>query len=66
MDDSGHRPMPINARERMLPRLAQLVASGRLTVAEADRVRNARNQDEFEDVARDISARHQRERMAEA
>ena len=45
-------------RNGLLKQLDRLLASGRLTTAEADRLREATNQDEFNAAARDISLRH--------
>jgi hypothetical protein len=47
-------------RTRLLNKLDRLVDSGRLTSAEAARLRAASNADEFDAVAREISVRHAR------
>ena len=45
-------------RHGLLKQLDRLLASGRITSAEADRLREATNRDEFDAAARDISVRH--------
>jgi hypothetical protein len=47
-------------RDRLLRQLDRLLGSGRITSAEADRLREATNRDEFDAAARDISVRHAR------
>jgi hypothetical protein len=49
-----------------LNKLDRLVDSGRLTSAEADRLRAASNADEFDVVAQEISIRHARRDLDEA
>src|SRR5262245_5227728 len=45
-------------RDRLLGRLDRIVQTGRMTEAEANRIRSARSADEFNAVARDIRVRH--------
>ena len=45
-------------RNGLLEQLDRLLASGRITSAEANRLRQATNRDEFDAAARDISVRH--------
>jgi hypothetical protein len=45
-------------RHGLLKQLDRLLASGRITSAEADRLRAATNRDEFDTAARGISVRH--------
>jgi hypothetical protein len=45
-------------RNGLLQQLDRLLASGRITSAEAVRLREATNRDEFDAAARDISVRH--------
>jgi hypothetical protein len=47
-------------RDRLLRQLDRLLGSGRITSAEANRLRGATNRDEFDAAARDISVRHAR------
>jgi hypothetical protein len=53
-------------RTRLLNKLDRLVDSGRLTSAEAARLRAASNANEFEAVAQEISVRHARGELDEA
>jgi hypothetical protein len=50
-------------RDGLLKQLDRLLASGRITSAEADRLREATNRDEFDSAARDISIRHAQTRL---
>ena len=45
-------------RNGLLKQLDRLLASDRITSAEADRLREATNRDEFDAAAREISLRH--------
>ena len=45
-------------RHGLLKQLDRLLASGRITSAEADRLREATNREEFDAAAREISLRH--------
>jgi hypothetical protein len=53
-------------RGRVLAQLARMTASGRLTEAEANRLRVATRPREFDDAVRDISVRHAGARLAAA
>ncbi len=50
--------MDLKRRDRLVGRLDQMVDSGRLTYEEAERLRAAGEQGEFDDVVRDIRVRH--------
>ena len=59
---SSHQRLP--DRDRILRQLDKMLASGRLTPEEAERLRSA-DPAEFEAAVRAISERHMRERQAE-
>jgi tape measure domain-containing protein len=53
-------------RHGLLRQLDRLLASGRITSAEADRLREATSRDEFDAAARDIGVRHAQAQLASA
>ena len=65
MGDKRHTGLWVR-RTRLLNKLDRLVDSGRLTSAEAARLRAASNADEFDTVAQEISVRHARTDLDEA
>ncbi|MEO7118918.1 MAG: hypothetical protein ABIZ34_08100 [Candidatus Limnocylindrales bacterium] len=58
MDESLGNRMDWKTRDRLVGRLDRMVDAGRLTAEEADRIRAAGQQKEFNDVVRDIRVRH--------
>jgi hypothetical protein len=58
MSERSHIMSLWGKRNGLMRQLDRLVASGRITSAEADRLREATNRDEFDAAARDISVRH--------
>jgi hypothetical protein len=58
ISERSHMTSLWGKRNGLLKQLDRLLASGRITSAEADRLREATNRDEFDAAARDVSIRH--------
>ena len=58
MDEGSETQANTRRRHRLVERVGQMVRSGRLTEAEAERLRATEGQDEFDEAVRDIRVRH--------
>jgi polyhydroxyalkanoate synthesis regulator phasin len=65
-DRAGHDQTEARRRDRLVERLDPMVESGRVTQSEADRLRAAEGQGEFDEVAIGIRARHAGGKLDEA
>jgi polyhydroxyalkanoate synthesis regulator phasin len=65
-DQAGQDQTESRRRDRLVERLDLMVESGRVTQSEADRLRAAAGQGEFDEVATGIRARHAGRKLDEA
>lgn len=66
MDDDIEGPVNAKQRERIVASLDRMVASGRLTKEEADRLRGADEPGQFDSAIRGIRVRHAAAKLAAA